>query len=196
MLYNKYKNMPKKFKNPFQKAIRKVKLLARKKVNSMKIHFENKASFQAIKTVWIVNALLLMVYVSLFVGPNFLRSSVLDYSDIKSDPFDGTVYPISYVPNWLNVKNTYKTLQYNDIPVSEFINLPRYDTELLGNTDTKNKDALIERYTYITPYMGSYRMNYQEFDGSHLAVDIRAPLGTPILAIANGVVTKVKDTET
>jgi len=100
------------------------------------------------------------------------------------------------VPNWLNVKNTYKTLKYDEIPVSEFINIPKYDTELLAVTDTKNNDALIARYTYITPYMGSYRLNYQEFDGSHLAVDVRAPLGTPIVAIANGVVTKVKDTET
>jgi murein DD-endopeptidase MepM/ murein hydrolase activator NlpD len=188
--------MPKNKKNPLQKAIRRVKLLAKRQAKRIKIRFDVTTSYPILKSVWILNALLLLFYVSLFVGPQYFRSSVLDYSDIKSDPFDGTIYPISYVPNWLNVKNTYKTLKYDEIPVSEFVSIPRYDANVLGNTDNKDKEALLMRFTYITPYMGSYRMNYQEYDGSHPAVDIRAPLGTPILAIANGVVTKVKDTET
>lgn len=192
----KIKIMPKNKKKLLLKAIRRIKLLARRQAKRMKIRFDVTTSYPVLKSVWILNALLFLFYISLFVGPQYFRSSVLDYSNIKSDPFDGTIYPISYVPNWLNVKNTYKTLKYDEIPVSEFINIPRYDVNVLSNTDTKDKNALLTRFTYITPYMGSYRMNYEEYDGSHLAVDIRAPLGTPILAIANGVVTKVKDTET
>jgi murein DD-endopeptidase MepM/ murein hydrolase activator NlpD len=180
--------MPRKQLNSLHKAIRRIKLFARRRARLFR--FDVTSFFSVHRTVWILNGLLLLFYVSLFVGPSFLRSSVLNYSDVKSDSFDGTVYPITYV------KNTYKTLKYEDIPVGEFISLPRYDTNLLSNTDTTNKDALIERYTYITPYMGSYRMNFQEYDGSHPAVDIRAPLGTPVLAIANGVVTQVKDTNT
>ncbi len=38
--------------------------------------------------------------------------------------------------------------------------------------------------------MGSYSLNYKEYDGSHLGVDIRAVIGTPVLSIANGVVIK------
>lgn len=41
--------------------------------------------------------------------------------------------------------------------------------------------------------MGSYRGNYLEYDGSHLGVDIRAPQGTPVRSIANGVVVKLRD---
>ncbi len=74
--------------------------------------------------------------------------------------------------------------------------VPAYDPQVLLNDDVSDKIARLTRSTYITPYMGSYRMNFTEYDGSHLAVDIRSPLGTPVLSIGNGVVVKVKDTET
>ena len=120
---------------------------------------------------------------------------MLEYSGVKPLPFDGTVAPIAYVPNWLNAANFDKKLRYENIAASEFVPAPVYDPEVFGNTDPLDRIALLSRGTYITPYMGSYRMNFQEYDGSHLGVDIRAPLGTPVLSIANGVITKVKDTE-
>jgi murein DD-endopeptidase MepM/ murein hydrolase activator NlpD len=88
-----------------------------------------------------------------------------------------------------------KTLRYEDIAASEFVATPFYDPEVFGNDDLRDKAALQSRGTFITPYMGSYRMNYREYDGSHLGVDIRAPLGTPVLSIANGVVVRSVNTE-
>ncbi|MFZ4461405.1 MAG: M23 family metallopeptidase [Patescibacteria group bacterium] len=141
--------------------------------------------------LWLFNLALLVIYITGIVGVPFLKSSVLEYQNVKSDPFDGTIYPIRYVPNWLDAKYSNKSTRFESIPAADFVDLPFYDPNIFEDDTDKGKIALLQRATYITPYMGSYRMNFQEYDGSHLGVDIRAPLGTPVLAIANGIVTKV-----
>ncbi len=146
--------------------------------------------------LWGFNILLAFALFSTFFGLPFLKSSVLEYKNVASDPFDGTVSPIEYVPNWLQAKYWNKSLRFEDVPVDDFLAIPAYDAELLKLDDPNNRMASLARSTYITPYMGSYRMNFEEYDGSHLGVDIRAPLGTPVLSVANGVVVKtnVRDT--
>lgn len=96
--------------------------------------------------------------------------------------------PILYIPDWSKTAYQNKTTRFSDIPISDYIPLPTYDVNSLLDTTNISKKSLIEHYTYITPYMGSYRLNYKENDGSHNAIDIRSPIGTPVLAIANGVV--------
>jgi hypothetical protein len=150
-------------------------------------------SASSLAKLWGFNLLLAFMVLSTYVGVPFFKSSVLEYQNIQSEPFDGTVMPISYVPNWLDAKNWNKSLRFEDIPTDSYVEIPRYDADLLKIDDPKNRMAVLERGTYITPYMGSYRMNFEEYDGSHLAVDIRAPLGTPVLAAANGVVVKTND---
>lgn len=109
---------------------------------------------------------------------------------MQSEAFDGVIAPIAQVPNWAR-GNTDKKLRFSDIPATSLIPLPTYDTSILAKTPTT--DTITNaRYTFVTPYMGSYRGNYTEQDGSHLAIDIRSPLGTPVLAIANAVVTRLK----
>ncbi len=113
------------------------------------------------------------------------------YIKIQSDPFDWTVMPISYIPDWSKTENQDKTKRFEDISISDYLPIPLYDAlSLSSDIQSSTKSSLILHYTYITPYMGSYRLNYKENDGSHLWVDIRAPLWTPILSIANGVVVR------
>lgn len=124
-----------------------------------------------------------------------MKSSILEYDNIASDPFDGAVSPVAYVPDWSKSENMNKSRLYDSFSISDFINIPEYNIELLSDTLQKTTAANILRYEYPV-YMGSYRGNYTEYDGSHPAVDIRAPIGTPVVSIANGVVVKVKNTET
>lgn len=114
---------------------------------------------------------------------------------IKSDPFDGTISPILFIPDWSKVEYQNKTVTFSDIPIKDYIPLPQYDADFLLDINNTSKASLIAHYTYITPYMGSYRLNYKENDGSHLAVDIRAPIGTPVLSTANGVVVRTVESD-
>jgi hypothetical protein len=124
-----------------------------------------------------------------------MNASISSYTSIESNPFDGTIMPILYIPDWSKSEYQNKTTLFSDIPISAYIPLPRYDISSLSDTTNTSKSSLIQHYTYVTPYMGSYRLNYKEHDGSHNAIDIRAPIGTPVLSIANGVVVRTVEAD-
>jgi murein DD-endopeptidase MepM/ murein hydrolase activator NlpD len=119
-----------------------------------------------------------------------MNAGGIPYTNIQSDPFDGMTMPIRYIPDWSKSQYQNKTTRFDEIPVSDYLPLPAYDPVRLADTTDLSRTSLIMHYTYITEYMGSYRLNYREYDGSHNGVDIRAPIGTPVLAVANGVVVR------
>ncbi len=115
-----------------------------------------------------------------------------------SQPFDGTTLPVLRVPKWTALTSSERSLSYDDIPSSKMISIPKYDpsvlamdTSSLGWTSSHDLGIRNAKITYSVPYMGNYKLDGKEYAGSHLAVDIKIPVGTPIYAIANGVVTKV-----
>lgn len=146
--------------------------------------------------LWLCDLILFLSYTIGVPSFSFLKSSVLEYNNITSDPFDGAVSPIVYIPDWTKSKNTNKSLDFSSFAISDFMEIPEYDTTILSDDTQTRPQAILTRYTYPVVYMGSYRGNYTEYDGSHGAVDIRAPIGTPIVCVANGVVIKVKNVET
>lgn len=135
--------------------------------------------------VWLINCVLMIIIAIHQIWIPSMNAQDKNYKNIISDPFDGTSLPITHIPNWLNSTNQNKSLHFSQIPSSDIIPIPQYDPEAL----LQEKNQLL-RYTYTVPYMGSYLLNYKENDGSHLGVDIRAPIGTPVLSIANGVVVR------
>jgi len=115
----------------------------------------NFKKLSVLKKIWLLNLILALFYFSTFYGVRYFKSSILEYSNITSDPFDGTVSPISYVPNWLKSKNTNKSLNFQEdvFSVDDFIELPKYDLNNLQNSDTRNNNSILARYTYPVLYM-------------------------------------------
>lgn len=116
----------------------------------------------------------------------------------KPAPFDGTALPISEVPDWADLSASEFKLLSAELPQQKFIELPNYDPIIFGtvvaSTNWQADRELVNKLiTFAVPYMGSYELHSREYDGSHLAVDIKIPVGTPIHAIANGKVVKVAE---
>ncbi len=121
-------------------------------------------------------------------------ATILDFE--KPEPFDGTALPIREVPDWTNLVGEEYKLLSAQLPQEKKVELPNYDPIIFGtvvadlnwSVDQALANQLV---TYAVPYMGSYELNSREYEGSHLAVDIKIPTGTPIYAVANGKVVKI-----
>ncbi|PIZ73101.1 hypothetical protein COY07_02345 [Candidatus Peregrinibacteria bacterium CG_4_10_14_0_2_um_filter_43_11] len=124
---------------------------------------------------------------------DWFKASVLEIPE----SFDGTVLPIEKIPDWSNWSGDHYTAVYNEIAPQDLISLPPYDLSVLEFPDDQlqwgnHAQDLIRntKITYPVVYLGDYNGSRYENSGSHLAVDIRVPSGTPVHAIANGKVIK------
>lgn len=134
------------------------------------------------------------------VGQNAttFRASILP--TVTHEPFDGTTYPVQKVPKWSSLTTEEYKYAYSAIPSDKFMSTPTYNpsdftvsftTLKWGDKSTENvRNAKI---TYSVPYMGDYSLDSVENSGSHLAVDIKVPVGTPVFAMANGKIIKVSN---
>lgn len=149
----------------------------------------------AIVSIWVCNCVLATILAIRQSWIPYMDATLSTYSTTRADAFDGTVMPISYIPDWSRVEYQNKSIKFENIPIKDYLAIPAYDSVFLADTSNTSKASLIAHYTYITPYMGSYRLNYKENDGSHNAIDIRAPIGTPVLSIANGVIVRTMEAD-
>lgn len=137
-------------------------------------------------------------FVTVGTGNTNFLASILPTQ--HSPAFDGTVYPVEKIPSWVKLSGTEYKNSYEQIPASKLVSFPAYNAANLATPIEGLKwgnaadDAIRDqKITYSVPYMGSYRMNGLENDGSHLAVDIKVPMNTPVRSIANGIVVKVQE---
>ncbi len=120
---------------------------------------------------------------------DYMKASVTDTPEHAA--FDGTVSPIQYVPNWVYLSD--QSISYSEC--DDLIEIPEYDTDILTasydgyswGSDTYN-EIVNAQITYSVVYAGNYEYDHIEGAGSHPAVDIKTLEGTPVYAIANGVV--------
>ena len=123
-----------------------------------------------------------------------LRTDLLDLAQVPA--FDGTSLPLPETVNFALLTAAEKEANFADIPSEKKDSLPAYDSGVFGTqvaslNATANANLVNTLTTYSVPYMGSYTLGSKEGDGSHLAVDIIALEGTPVVAVANGRVYKV-----
>jgi hypothetical protein len=91
-----------------------------------------------------------------------------NYTKIQSAPFDGTIMPIVYIPDWTKPENQDKSKRFEDIRISEFLPTPLYDPLALLDSKNPSKISTIMHYTYTSMYMGNYKLDYKENVGGHL----------------------------
>ncbi|MCF7844422.1 MAG: M23 family metallopeptidase [Kiritimatiellales bacterium] len=142
---------------------------------------------------WIATFSLIAFVLGNMVGQHGLYAfwaSVLGEFDDSLIVYTGTVSPIEKVPDyekWSAYGGSVDNHTYRQVPEEVLVSLPRYKS-----SQQKEVDALHGHGNdvYSVGFLGSYKTG-AEGDGSHPGIDIRVPEGTPVIAMANGITTRV-----
>lgn len=117
--------------------------------------------------------------------------SVLGKTDDSLIVFTGTVTPLEKVPDyarWSLYGGDNTTHTFRQVPQDVLIPLPAYDAAQQRSVTDRSPLGGV----YSVGNLGDY-VTGAEGHGSHVGVDIRTPVGTPVRSIANGVVETVRE---
>lgn len=127
---------------------------------------------------------------------------------LPSDSFHGaapkkpfqTMHPVSVIPNWGAMQNASAwNRPYDAIPSGDLVPVPVYDLPVLtfpmralDARNTEDIPLITAKLYYSTRFFGRYDLDAGEFTGPHAGVDLKLPYGTPVGAIADGIVHAVR----
>lgn len=123
-------------------------------------------------------------------GWHLFWASVLGSEDDSFIAYTGTVLPLEKVPDytsWSQYGGGSELHTYRQVPQDVLIDLPFYDE----SAQIRTRNASVSAVFYSVGHAGSYVTGAQD-SGSHPGVDIRVPIGTPVRAVANGIVADIK----
>lgn len=117
--------------------------------------------------------------------------------------FECAIDPFGRVPNWGAMHSAAQLSRaYDSIAPQEYVATPVYDIRALQiplstlNQNPRNADAaslITQKLLYSTRFMGSFDLDGGEWTGIHPGIDYKMPHGTPVRAIAGGVVYAVSN---
>lgn len=120
-------------------------------------------------------------------GWHVFWKSVLGRSDDSLIVYDGTVPPITLVPDherWTEYGGGLEEHTYRQIPKDILVPLPKYNA-VRGSGEPGTHDV------FAIAHLGTYETGAGE--GAHTGVDITVPTGTPVHAIGNGIVERIDE---
>lgn len=120
----------------------------------------------------------------------FWKAALGQYDD-SLIVYNGTVSPIALVPDytkWSQYGGNGEEHTFRQVPKDLLIPMPKYDPRNEKHDFEHSEPGDV----FSIGHMGSYETG-AEGDGSHVGVDIRVPVGTPIRSIANGIVVSVRE---
>ena len=157
---------------------------------------------QPAKTHWLLLSFFLMIAI-VFVKFNATDFKVSVIPTKTHAPYNGTTLPLLKAPDYVRLTSAERNLTYDQMPAAKLLPLPKYDpsilktsVETLGWSSANDLNIRNSKITFSVPYMGNYKLDGIEYAGSHLAVDIKVPSGTPVYAIGNGFIEKVSNQST
>lgn len=130
---------------------------------------------------------------------------------LSSDSFHGAapqtsfpmMHPVSVIPNWGALQNVSAwDRPYGAIPSGDLVPVPIYDLPVLtfpmralDARNTEDIPMITAKLYYSTRFFGRYDLDAGEFTGPHAGVDLKLPYGTPVGAIADGIVHAVQQND-